>query len=195
MSSRQRIQDDKKELWEEMVNYSTCILWYIIFLGVIPLLITMIWSFDGLRYYIPFVDMIANTFASVGEDNLFRSLYSETPDDIFTYLSTNLLNLIALTGISWNSLTKAFKFKSIKIGIITAITMYIVTYLLPQRGISYFIYHIHEYFQKFKPIDSTIFILGERVEIFHYLIGFTFVGILILLEIGFLYWLMRCKTI
>ena len=69
------LKNDKKSESQWYHNTGT-IIWYIIFLAIIPLMIRHKYSFDGLRYYFPMVDLIANVFATSGirSKHIFKDL-------------------------------------------------------------------------------------------------------------------------
>ena len=89
-------EDNKKK------NYTGTIVWYMIFLGVIPYLLK---STSYFIYYIPMIDMIANVFGSAKNSHHCPDLYTPSPDNIVNFTSSNLINLIALGGVAlWYTL-------------------------------------------------------------------------------------------
>lgn len=156
------------------------ILWYIIFIGIIPYLIVHFKGFSDLKYYLPVIDLIANISAVSGPKNMqvFKDLYSLSPNNILSFISTNFINLIALTGVSWNGIHIAHKKKSIIEGVIVTIVMYIITYLIPTQGIPFMVNHFQ------KKIDNTFGIEydKDKVDIIGYLSGFIFIIAIYLLE-------------
>ena len=148
------------------------ILWYTFFIGIIPYLIVRFKGFDNLKYYLPVLDLIANIFSVSGPKNIqiFKDLYSLSPNNMISFISTNFINLLALTGVSWNGIYIAQKKKSIIQGVIVTIVMYIITYLIPTQGIPFMVNYLQ------KKIDNKLGINYDKnkVDIIGYLGGFIF---------------------
>lgn len=148
------------------------ILWYTVFIGIIPYLIVRFKGFTNLKYYLPVIDLIANIFSVSGPKNIqiFKDLYSLSPNNMISFISTNFINLLALTGVSWNGIYIAQKKKSIIQGVIVTIVMYIVTYLIPTQGIPFMVNYLQE------KIDNKLGINYDKnkVDIIGYLGGFIF---------------------
>jgi len=146
--------------------------WYIVFLLIIPLSIVRFKGFNALKYYLPIIDLIANIFSVSGPKNnkLFKDLYSLSPSNITAFISTNFINLLALTGVAWNSIHIAIKNKNIIEGIIVAVIMYTVTYLIPTQGIPFMVGHLQEKIDKKLGIDYD----KDKLDIYGYLGGFIF---------------------
>lgn len=149
--------------------------WYLVFIFLIPSLISNIFGFQYLRFYFPIIDLIANTFTISGEgENVFKNVYKLSPDNFLSYISTNFINLLALAGVSWNGIVYATKYKSISLGVFVTLIMYTVTYLLPTQGIPFFIRKIEE---KYKLLADK-----NRLNIYGYMIGITLTLILYAFE-------------
>jgi hypothetical protein len=146
--------------------------WYIVFIVLIPFLIVRIKGFNALKYYLPVVDLIANIFSVSGPKNnrLFKDLYSLSPSNIIAFVSTNFINLLALTGVAWNGIYIAMKNKNMMEGIIVAIIMYTITYLIPTQGIPFMVSHLQERIDKKLGINYD----KDKRDIYGYLGGFTF---------------------
>ena len=61
------------------------LVWYTIFIFIIPFLIVKKSSFDGLKYYLPIIDLIANICSVSGLKNkqIFKDVYSLDPITYF----------------------------------------------------------------------------------------------------------------
>lgn len=156
------------------------ILWYTIFIGIIPYFIVHFKGFSDLKYYLPVIDLIANIFSVSGPKNMkiFKDLYSLSPKNTISFLSTNFINLLALTGVSWNGIYIAHKKKNIIEGVIVTIVMYTITYLIPTQGIPFIVNHLQ------KRIDNKLGIKYDenKVDIMGYLSGFIFLIFIYLIE-------------
>jgi hypothetical protein len=113
------------------------VFWYVIFILLVPIGVIKIWSFDSLRFYFSIVDIIANIFASVHEGQWMGKLYSMLPQDIFSYLSTNFLSLLAIVGALWTAVHHAVVTKSIYNGVAIGAILFTFTYLLPMQGVGF----------------------------------------------------------
>ena len=126
------------------------VIWYVIFLFVVPLSIIHFKGFDSLRFYFPLVDLIANICSSTGirTQYVFQNLYTVSPDNIYNFISTNFINLIALFGVSWNGIHYAFKTGKGWVGVKVSLIMYTMTYLIPTQGIGWAVDKFQSWFGK-----------------------------------------------
>ena len=138
--------DDNKESY--LHHHIGFIVWYIIFLGIIPFIIIKTGGIQGMRIYLPVIDLIANISSLSGKNNkqIFKDVYSLSPNNLISFISTNFVNLLALSGVAWNGVKVAMDKKSIIIGIHVMIIMYIMTYLLPTQGIPYVVKYLEKNF-------------------------------------------------
>lgn len=123
--------EKQTDRYEELRNqgYALVVVWYIVFLGVIPLLIYKTLGFEALFIYIPTVDLIANIFSSAVVR--LQHVYTLTPWDTLSYVSTNFISLVALLGAAYHGLKATLRHGKIKHGFITLAVMFSITYLLP----------------------------------------------------------------
>ena len=171
-------------------THITSVIWYLIFLILIPLVIVNLWSPSNLMYYLPMVDLIANVCTSPSSKlkYLFRDLYELSPDNSISFISTNFINLIALIGVSWNGVHHAFTTNKMWIGIKVTVIMYIITYLLPTQGIGWVIKKFHRWFSnKIKQYPNTEYTIKKHLdyshaEIIDYMGGFIFIILLVITE-------------
>ncbi len=129
-----------------------------------------------MRIYLPVVDLIANISSLSGKKNkqVFKDVYSLSPNNISSFISTNLINLLALSGVAWNGVKVAMDRKNAMAGIHVMIIMYTMTYLLPTQGIPYIVKYLEKNF------DDNLGIKYDKDKInpFGYLAGI--IAILIL---------------
>lgn len=118
---------DLKEIEEsEGIGFA---IYYAIFLFIIPLVIIYLYGYGSLRYYLPVTDLIANVLAF--GIPMFNKIFNHESKNIYTYTSTTIISLLALTGVAWIGITKAIKLNSVKEGVFTAFIMFLVTFLIP----------------------------------------------------------------
>ena len=154
--------------------------WYTIFIFIIPFLIVKKSSFDSLKYYLPIIDLIANICSVSGLENkqIFKDVYSLDPNNLLSFISTNFINLLALTGVAWNGVDIALKRKNMFDGILVMIIMYAVTYLIPTQGIPFAVTHVQ------KKLDDSLNKTYDKkkIDIYGYLGGIIFIIIFYLIE-------------
>ena len=131
-------KENNKELIKKYVIFFS---WYVVFLFIIPKIISKIYSFDTLRKYFPTVDLLANVFATVFPQYYFE-LYSSSPFNLTSFISTNFISLLALMGVSWNGIHYYKKYKDMWFVIKLTLIMFLVTYLLPTQIIPFVIKHL-----------------------------------------------------
>jgi len=171
-------------------THITSVIWYLIFLILIPVIIVNKWSPKNLMYYLPMVDLIANVCTSPTSKlkYLFRDLYKLTPDTVISFISTNFINLIALVGVSWNGVHHALTTNKMWIGIKVTVIMYTITYLLPTQGIGWAIKKFHNWFtskiKQYPIIKTTIkkHFDYSHTEIIDYIGGSIFIILLVIIE-------------
>ena len=175
----------KDKVTSTLENHVFITSWYIIFMIIIPYLIKSIYSFDMLRFYLPVIDLIANIFASSGRfDRSFKDLYSLSPNNLISFLSTNFINLVALTGVSWNGILHAFERNDLWFGVTTTIFMYIMTYLVPTQMIPYIIRRVHQRFDEYIPdiLKTHIRFMGTTIYLDDYIVGLILIAVLVGIE-------------
>ena len=164
----------------ETHHYIGLISWYAIFIFIIPFLIIRSKSFNVLKYYLPIIDLLANIFSVSGKENkqVFKDVYSLSPNNIISFISTNFINLLALTGVAWNGVDVAIKRNSMLDGVLVMIIMYAVTYLIPTQGIPFAVNFLQEKIDKalYKKYDKN------KIDIYGYLGGIIVIIVLYTLE-------------
>ena len=80
------------------------LLFYLIFIVIIPYLLILNKSLTVLKFYLPMLIAFANLLSQVGDEKIFKNLYSLKPHNFVCFLSTNFINLFALFGILWQCL-------------------------------------------------------------------------------------------
>ena len=164
------------------------LLWYCIFIIIIPLVLRTEYN---LMVYIPILDLIANVFSSSGRpgNRLFQYVYKLSPDSLISFLSTNFINLIALTGVAMVGTKYVLKTGNRWGGITIMLIMFSITYLLPTQGLHWIVDTIEKKIDdfRFNP-KSPLYLnsLKEHMKYYHlwydYLGGFIVVILLVVVE-------------
>ena len=182
-----KLTEEHDESHSEIKHHMATIIWYLIFIFIIPASIISFFGFKSLRYYFPIIDIIAFIFAVSGSiDHLFKDLYKQNPNNIISYLSTNFINLLAIGGISWNAIHYAIKEKSVALGVQVTLIMYTITFLIPMQILPFLIKKIQTYidnrfnlFYDIKGIHLTGYLGGFIVLIFFIIMEYVTVSLYI----------------
>ena len=81
------------------------IIFYLVFVVLIPYYFLMTDDLDSLKFYLPALVMIAVTLTAAGAPDLFRDLYpADCSTTLLGFLSKNLINLLAVFGILFTTI-------------------------------------------------------------------------------------------
>lgn len=170
--------DDNKESY--LHHHIGLLSWYLTFIFIIPFIIVKTSGFGGLRIYLPVIDLIANICSLSGKKNkqIFKDVYSLSPNNVTSFISTNFINLLALTGVSWNGVKVAIDNKNLWSGVHVTVIMYFMTYLLPTQGIPYVVKYVEKNFDD----NFGITYNKNKIKPTGYLAGLTLVITLYFIE-------------
>jgi len=127
---------------ESLNDTTNIIIWHIVFVIILPIFLYNKYGYKSFRYYLPLIDLCAAGFVYIGskhfktsdghttKEHYFNGLYELIPKNIVSYVSTNIINLLALSGVAIHSILWA-EHRGVLTGIGIAIIMYLVTYLMP----------------------------------------------------------------
>ena len=126
------------------------IIFYIVFVILIPSVLFSTDDYESLKYYLPALVMAAVTLTEAGSPDLFVNLY---PTDCSTnttfsgFLSTNIINGLAIVGILMQSLLITMATSSITLGLVSGLIMFGITFPLAQQILPFFIRETDEFVQ------------------------------------------------
>jgi hypothetical protein len=122
------------------------IAFYIIFVILIPGQLFLSEDYNTLQYYLPALVMAAVTLTESGSPDLFINLYpTDCSMTTFSgFLSTNIINCLAIVGILLQCLTISSATSSITLGLVTGIIIFAVTFPLAQQILPFFIKEVDE---------------------------------------------------
>jgi hypothetical protein len=127
---------------DSLNDTNNIIAWHILFVIITPIFLYTHYGFKSFRYYLPLIDLCAAGFVYIGskhfktsedptrKEHYFNGLYELIPKNTLSYVSSNIINLLALAGVAIHSILWAEN-KGVLTGIGVAIVMYLVTYLMP----------------------------------------------------------------
>ena len=119
---------------------------YIIFVILIPGQLFLSEDYQTLQYYLPALVMAAVTLTEAGSPDLFINLYpTECSMTTFSgFLSTNIINGLAIVGILLQCLTISSATSSITLGLVTGIIIFAITFPLAQQILPFFIKEVED---------------------------------------------------
>ena len=101
-----------------------------------------------LPYYLPLMVALANLLTLSGLEE-FADLYQLEPNSFLGFISTHIVNLVALIGIMWQSITHVSEKKnSVSYGASYAVILFLVTFPLARSGMKYVLKNADEYLKK-----------------------------------------------
>lgn len=160
------------------------LLYFIIFMLIIPYYLIKFSKFKILTGYLPNLDLIAAVIGyNGGPFNLFlwKQLYNPSSSTMIGYISSNLINYFSLLGITYIIALNVYKFNDIEKGWSRALIMLPMSYLLPTNFIIY-------YMNLFGNLINSLF---HDLNHLHYFItvifGFLLVTFIIILESEIIY--------
>lgn len=141
-----------------MNAFNNLFVYYLIFIFAIPLTIIKLYGLDSLKYYLPSVDLIANSLKAAGYPDYFQDVYDPSPKDMYTYASTNTISAIALVGVLWQTYDFYTETKKKYLTLVKFIIMVVVTFLIPTQLIPVIVGKIKE--NEAIKRDITVYILS-----------------------------------
>ena len=113
------------------------ILFIAIFVVCIPIILFKFHYYTLLEAYLPNIDLLANSLSWHGGPNgIWKDLYLPLPNSWYSFTSQNIINYIAILGLTYIIARETLKTKSIIKGWSIGFIMILMTYLLPGHFIS-----------------------------------------------------------
>lgn len=144
--------DPNASLVNQLIGF---VIFFVIFIFTIPYLLLKNGMEEIFEGYIPNVDMIATILGFNTKDfpemtKYFKYLYNPETHTKYGYISQNVINYLALLGVTFFVSYYTYKSKSISKGWGRAFIMLPVTYLIPGNFISYYMEKLYDYLEKQK---------------------------------------------
>lgn len=164
---------------DKFKTYIGFMLYFIIFVILIPHILIKNNDWNILAAYFPNLDLIATVLGYHGgpmNTFIWKHLYNPMNTTLMGYVSSTLINYIALLGLTYTIAYYTYKYKNIYKGWARAFIMLPMTYFLPSNIIIYIMNMFGKYLN----------VILQSNSILHYLItciiGFILVICFILLE-------------
>ena len=143
------------EISFKLPNIGTLI-FYAVFVLLIPVLILKIGSYDTFKYYFPMVIMLASTLTVSGAPRYFTNLYPQDVDTTAAFFSKNILNLLAVIGILTNCLVVGMASGNLVLGLVTGILAFCFTFPVANQLLPFIIKQV-DYLLKDITVKGTRF--------------------------------------
>jgi len=115
------------------------IIFYLIFVIAIPATLFSNSDFETLKYYLPILVMLAVILTEAGKPNLFINLYPQQINNFSSFLSCNIINGLALTGLLTQAILISLATENLTLGLVTGLITFTITFPLAQQILPAFI--------------------------------------------------------
>jgi hypothetical protein len=135
------------------------IVFYVIFVILIPGYLFSTSDYEALKYYLPALVMISVTLTEAGKPDLFASLYPNPCDNNSSfagYLSTNIINGLAVVGILTQSLVITMATSSITLGLVSGLITFAIAFPMAQQILPFFIQEVKDLVSNPNVFDSNV---------------------------------------
>lgn len=132
------------------------LIFYVIFVLLIPLFILKIEDYDKFKYYFPMIIMFASTLTISGYPRYFTNLYPQEINNTSSFFSKNILNLLAIIGILTNCLVVGMASGNLILGLVTGVIAFTLTFPVANQLIPFIIKQV-DYLLKDITVKGTRF--------------------------------------
>lgn len=150
---------------------------FLIMLIMIPIGLVQFEMTNLLKFYLPFVVMLASTLTVAGAPTHFVDLYPLFPTNVMGFLSANLINFFALIGILWLGMGLTIANNDLEVGVIVTLIMIMVTFPVATQAIPFFIRQGDKFIRRVAP---GLKFPGNWHK---YFLGFLMIAMLLIIEI------------
>ena len=107
---------------------------HIIFVIIMPYIFLAYDQINILQFYWPLLISLATIFTETGKPFIFNNLYSSNPKNFIEFVSSNIINVVAVMGIIWQSLNYYTSSQHKEKSIIISAILFLVTFPLAREG-------------------------------------------------------------
>tara|TARA_B100001027_G_scaffold158650_1_gene111913 strand:+ start:308 stop:994 length:687 start_codon:yes stop_codon:yes gene_type:complete len=90
----------------------------------------------------------ANLLSQVGNEKIFKNLYSLRPDNFVSFLSSNFINLFALFGILWQCLEYSKSTGNVTQAVIYGAMLFIIAFPFARNGLNFVLENVDYYLRE-----------------------------------------------
>lgn len=152
---------------------------YLVFVMLVPYLLFSSNDYESLKYYLPMLVMAAVTLTEAGKPDLFKNLYPLPPTNVAGFLSKNIINLLAVTGILVQCIRLALQTNNLQLALVTGLIGLAITFPMAQEVLPVFIREGDKWFRSLRIGNTPVTYPGNWHK---YFLGFLFAVFLILCE-------------
>ena len=125
------------------------LIFYLIFVIIIPYVLMASNSNDMLKYYMPLLVAFANLLTLAGDKRVFGNLYQLQPNNFVAFISTNFINLFALFGILWQCLEHSRIYNiDITRSVIYGTILFVIAFPMARQGMVFILTHVDKYLRE-----------------------------------------------
>jgi len=151
------------------------ILFLIVFVVAIPVYLYTQNSVDTFKFYLPFLVMLAVTLTEAGKPHSFNNLYPLPAKNLPGFLSTSMINGLAVVGLLMQCVGAALYYNSLELGVLLGVVTFAITFPFAQQVLPFFIREGDKVLK-----ENTNFIFPGNWH--RYFLGFAFILFLLGLE-------------
>ena len=124
---------------------------FLVMMILVPILLVQYEMVHLLKFYLPFVVMMASTLTVAGAPDNFKDLYPLFPTTVMGFLSANLINFFALIGILWLGIGLSLQNNDLEVGVIVTLIMVLITFPVATQAIPFFIRQGDKFLRRVAP--------------------------------------------
>ena len=151
------------------------ILFYIVFIILIPIYLVYTDNTDAFNYYFPAIVMLAIVITEAGKPNDSQNLYPIPAENLQGFVSTNIINGLAIAAILYQAVAAAIHYNSVPLGVALAFISFIIVFPVAQQLLPFFIRQGDMILR-----EKTSFIFPGNWH--KYFLGFLFIIVLLLIQ-------------
>ena len=116
------------------------IIYHLVFILIIPYICIAFRKTASLKYYWPFLVGFANILTLSYEPHLFKNLYQLVPENRVSFVSSNIINLIAIMGIIWQCIDISVQsIGNPMVPVLSGLIMFLCAFPLSREGIKFIV--------------------------------------------------------
>ena len=163
------------------------IIFYIIFVILIPAIFFSSGDFESLNYYLPALVMAAVTLTEAGKPDLFVNLYPTICEDatFSGFLSKNIINGLAIVGILAQSLVLTMATSSVTLGLVSGLITFAITFPMAQEILPFFIREVDTSIKSSSKLQNVQFPGNWHLHMVGLALSIVLLGVQYIMLIGF----------